>query len=120
MRKPCYVIFAIFGQAQFGAFRSTPSQFKAVRSECGQRPARSQPLLFTDETYPRDDELPAKVLYLGLDFAADVELVAVEGDALQVGKQVLLAGGVWALMGEKLSTEHFQAWPKHTHPRGYF
>lgn len=51
-----------------------------------------QPLLFTDDTYSRDDELPTKVLYLGLDFAADVELVAVEGDALQVGQQVLLAG----------------------------
>lgn len=97
--------FAIFGQARFGAFRSTSSQFKAVRSVCGQRPAHSQPLLFTDETYPRDDELPTEVLYLSLDFAADVELVAVEGDALQVGQQVLLAGGVWALMGEPLSTE---------------
>lgn len=69
----------------------------------GRRPAYShQPLLFTDETYPRDDELPTKVLHLGLDLAADVELVAVEGDALQVGEQVLLAGRVRTLTGEEV------------------
>lgn len=49
-------------------------------------------LPLTDETYPRDDQLPTKVLHLGLDFAADVQLVAVKGDALKVGQQVLLAG----------------------------
>lgn len=49
-------------------------------------------LPLTEETYPRDDQLPTKVLHLGLDFAADVELVAVKGDALKVGQQVLLAG----------------------------
>lgn len=47
--------------------------------------------LITD-TYPRDDKLSTKVLYFSLDFAADVELVAVESDALKVGQQVLLAG----------------------------
>lgn len=72
-----------------------------VRSVCGQRSDYSHgPLLFTDETYPRDNELPTKVLHLGLDFATDVELMAVEGDALQVGQQVLLAGRVWTLTGE--------------------
>lgn len=48
-------------------------------------------------TYPGDDELPAQVLHLGLHLAADVELVAVERDALQVGQQVLLARRVRAL-----------------------
>lgn len=48
-------------------------------------------------TYPRDHELPAQVLHLGLHLAADVELVAVERDALQVRQQVLLARGVRAL-----------------------
>lgn len=33
-------------------------------------------------TYPRHDELPSEVLHFGLHFAADVELVAVEGNAL--------------------------------------
>lgn len=49
------------------------------------------------ESYPRDDQLSPEVLNLSLDFAADVKLVAVEGDALQVGQQVGLAGGVGAL-----------------------
>lgn len=44
------------------------------------------------ETYPRDDELSSQVLDLGLDLATDVELVAVQGDSLQVSQQVLLAG----------------------------
>lgn len=48
-------------------------------------------------TYPGDDELPTQVLHLGLHLAADVELVAVERDALQVGQQVLLARRVRAL-----------------------
>jgi hypothetical protein len=56
--------------------------------------------LITD-TYPRDDQLSTKVLYFSLDFAADVELVAVESDALKVGQQVLLACRVWALMGQE-------------------
>lgn len=47
--------------------------------------------LITD-TYPRDNKLSTKVLYFSLDFATDVELVAVECDALKVGQQVLLAG----------------------------
>lgn len=50
-----------------------------------------------DRTYPRDDELPSQVLHFSFDFAADVELVAVQGDTLQVGQQVLFAGGVGAL-----------------------
>lgn len=56
----------------------------------GSPPSTSSPLI--DETYPRDNQLPAEVLHLGLDFAADVELVAVEGNALKIGQQVLLAG----------------------------
>lgn len=50
-----------------------------------------------DRTYPRDDELPSQVLHFCFDFAADVELVAVQGDTLQVGQQVLFAGGVGTL-----------------------
>lgn len=50
-----------------------------------------------DRTYPRDDQLPSQVLHFSFDFAADVELVAVEGDTLQVGQQVLFAGRVRAL-----------------------
>lgn len=50
-----------------------------------------------DRTYPRDDELPSQVLHFSFDFAADVELVAVQGDTLQVGQQVLFAGRVRAL-----------------------
>jgi len=48
-------------------------------------------------THPGHDHLSSQVLHLGLDLAADVQLVAVQGDALQVGQQVLLAGGVGAL-----------------------
>ena len=59
----------------------------------GKRPAYyQQSLRSMDKTYPRDNELSTEILHLSLDFAADVELVAVEGDTLQVGQQVLLAG----------------------------
>lgn len=58
-------------------------------------------------TYPRHDELPSEVLHFGLHFAADVELVAVQGDALQVGQQVLFARRVGALQGE---TQQGLAW----------
>lgn len=51
-------------------------------------------------THPRDDKLSTKVLHFRLDLATDVELVAVESDALKVGQQVLLTGRVWALKGE--------------------
>lgn len=50
-----------------------------------------------DRTYPRHDELSSQILNFSFDFAADVELVAVQGDTLQVGQQVLFAGGVRAL-----------------------
>lgn len=50
------------------------------------------PVCLTADAYPRDDKLSAKVLHFRLDFAADVELVAVQSDALEVGQQVLLAG----------------------------
>lgn len=61
----------------------------------GQQIPMATPLLAT--THPRDDKLPAEVLHFSLDLAADVELVAIEGDALKIGQQVLLAGRVWAL-----------------------
>lgn len=67
------------------------------------------------QTYPRDDELPTQVLHLGLDLAADVELVAVECDALQIGQQVLLAGGVRALPGEQQGSAHTPG-PRFPHP----
>lgn len=79
-----------------------PEGFPSTRPQSGQEGVevgKGQHIPFTDETYPGDDELPTQVLDLGLDFAADVELVAVEGDALQVGQQILLAGGVRALWG---------------------
>lgn len=60
-------------------------------------------------TYPGDDKLSTKVLYFSLDLATDVELVAVESDALEVGQQVLLAGGVWALMGQEVQHCMFPA-----------
>lgn len=50
------------------------------------------PARLSTNTYPRDDKLSTKVLYFSLDFATDVELVAVESYALKVGQQVLLAG----------------------------
>lgn len=50
------------------------------------------PACLITDTYPRDNKLSTKVLYFSLDFATDVELVAVESDALKVGQQVLLAG----------------------------
>lgn len=42
-------------------------------------------------TYPRHDELSSQILHLSFHLTADVELVAVQGDPLQVGQQVLLA-----------------------------
>lgn len=42
-------------------------------------------------THPRHDELSAQILDLGFHLAADVELMTVQGDSLQVGQQVLLA-----------------------------
>lgn len=79
-----------------------PEGFPSTRPQSGQEGVEvgnGQHIPFTGETYPGDDELPTQVLDLSLDFAADVELVAVEGDALQVGQQILLAGGVRALCG---------------------
>ena len=48
-------------------------------------------------THPGDDEFPTHTLHVGLDLAGNVELVAVEGDTLQIRHQVLLTGRVWAL-----------------------
>lgn len=44
-----------------------------------------------------DDQLPGHVLDVSLDLGGDVQLVAVEGDPLQVGDQVLLGRGLRAL-----------------------
>lgn len=49
---------------------------------------------------PRDDQLSSQVLHLSLDFAADVELVTIQGNTLQVGQQVLLTGGVRAIVSD--------------------
>ena len=43
-------------------------------------------------------------LHLGLDLAADVELVTVEGNALLGGQQVLLAGLIWAMVCSGMAT----------------
>ena len=49
-------------------------------------------------SYPRHNQLSSQVLHLCLDLTADVELVAVQGNALKVSQQVLLTGHVvWAL-----------------------
>lgn len=42
-------------------------------------------------THPRHDELSAQILNLRFHLAANVELMTVQGDSLQVGQQVLLA-----------------------------
>lgn len=52
-------------------------------------------------TYPRHDQLSAKILDLGFHFAADVELMTVQGDSLQVGQQVLLARWIRALIRKR-------------------
>lgn len=49
-------------------------------------------------THPRHDELSAQILDLGFHLAADVELMTVQGDSLQVGQQVLLARRIRALI----------------------
>ena len=46
----------------------------------------------------RDHQLPGHVLDVGLDLGGDVELVAVEGDPLEVGQQVLLGRGLRTLL----------------------
>ena len=53
---------------------------------------------------PRGDELPTMCLHLGLDLAADVELVTVEGNALLGGQQVLLAGLIWPMVCSGMAT----------------
>lgn len=65
----------------------------------------TSPEVTKDRTYPRDNKLSSQILHLCFDFAADVELVAVEGDTLQVGQQVLFAGGVGALRETDVSCE---------------
>ncbi|MFN9940243.1 MAG: hypothetical protein ACK56I_12295, partial [bacterium] len=47
-----------------------------------------------------DDKLAGDVLHVRLHLASDVELVAVEGDPLQVGDEILLGGGLGALVGD--------------------
>lgn len=99
--QPCHAIKSLWGSSfcspyflrleQVGGGQGQVS-FAADR---GQQIPMAAPLLAT--THPRDDKLPAEVLHFSLDLAADVELVAVEGDALKIGQQVLLAGRVWAL-----------------------
>lgn len=71
--------------------------FGSLRGGRAVPPSSARPSALTNRTYPRDDQLPSQVLHFSFDFAADVELVAVQGDALQVGQQVLLAGRVRAL-----------------------
>lgn len=60
-------------------------------------PHTSSQTAWNERTYPRDHKLSSQILHFSFDFAADVELVAVEGDTLQVGQQVLFAGRVRAL-----------------------
>lgn len=58
-------------------------------------------------TYPRDNQLSSQVLNFGLDFTADVKLVAIQGNTLQVGVQVLLTARVRTL------------WERDTHTHTY-
>lgn len=49
-------------------------------------------------THPRHDEFTGDVLDVGLDLGGDVQLVAVQGDAVQVGQHVILGPGLWTLV----------------------
>ncbi|MEQ2303329.1 hypothetical protein AMECASPLE_015673 [Ameca splendens] len=57
-------------------------------------------------THPRDNQLSSQILNFSLDFTADVELMAIQGDALQVGEQVLLTGRVGTLEGGRKIKKH--------------
>ena len=56
-----------------------------------------------------DDQLPGHVLDVGLHLAGDIQLVAVEGDTLQIRDQILLGAGLRALVsdGSVENTEYF-------------
>lgn len=59
-------------------------------------------------TYPWDDELSSEVLDFSFDFAADVELVAVQGDSLQVSQQVLLTCWIGTLQHSQKGRKTFR------------
>ena len=59
-----------------------------------------------------DYQLPRHVLDISFDLGGDVQLVAVEGDPLKVGDQVLLGCGLWTLLSndsELWKTYYFQS-----------
>lgn len=58
-------------------------------------------LLVNIKTHPRHHKLSSQILHFGFDFTADIELVAVQGDALQISQQILLARWIWTLQREK-------------------
>lgn len=51
------------------------------------------------QTYPRHNELSTQILDLGFHLAANVELMAVQGNSLQVSQKILLARRIRALDG---------------------
>lgn len=51
-------------------------------------------------THPRHDELSGYVLYVCFDLGCDVQLVAVQSDAVQVRQHVILGPGLRALVGD--------------------
>lgn len=53
------------------------------------------------QTYPGHDELSAQILDLSFHLAANVELMTVQGNSLQVGQQILLARWIRALNGKE-------------------
>ena len=59
-------------------------------------------------TYPRHDELSAQILNLRFHLAANVELMTVQGNSLQVGQQILLARRIRALNGRERQGTHCQ------------
>lgn len=66
--------------------------------------------LLYGQTHPRHDQLSAQILNLSFHLAADVELMTVQGNSLQVGQQVLLArwiGALEGMTGTKRNTRHY-------------
>lgn len=57
------------------------------------------------ETHPRHDEFSAQILNFSFHLAANVELMTVQGNSLQVGQQILLACWIRALNWKKKDKE---------------
>lgn len=69
--------------------------------------------LWTD-TYPGHDELSTQILNLSFHLAANVELMTVQGNSLQVGQQILFARRIRTLK-DKGMEENSQNMPETAH-----